>query len=154
MLLQVFLQPGQQPGLQSARCQSSLLLQWWLQRNKLCLQASCSQLFAAVGSVIAPLLFQVDARLSSIVLTTIHPLTQMPTTLPNASFHTILLTLMLVFTTIPLHFCLSKHNPRHQGDAEHSRAWGSRWGCEDYMHHVGLNPLRSTEVDASFSGFH
>lgn len=48
MLLQVLLQPGQQSGLQSTRCQSSLLLQQWLQRNKLRQPAAWIYLLTAV----------------------------------------------------------------------------------------------------------
>lgn len=48
MLLQVFLQPGQQSGLQSTRCQSSLLLQQWLQCHKLRQPAAWTYLLTAV----------------------------------------------------------------------------------------------------------
>lgn len=66
LLLQVFLQPGQQPGLQSSGGQSSLLLQQRLQCEQLCLQSPAGTQrpaggAAAAGSRLLPLCFQVDA---------------------------------------------------------------------------------------------
>lgn len=59
MLLQVFLQPGQQPGLQSSGRQSSLLLQQWLQREQLGLPSAGSQLPAASPARLDPLRLQI-----------------------------------------------------------------------------------------------
>lgn len=56
MFLQVFLQSGQQPGLQSTRCQRALLLQWWLQCNELYPPAAWTQLLAAVSSAVVALI--------------------------------------------------------------------------------------------------
>ena len=93
----------------------------------------------------------------------IQPATKMSTTvvliyskicqiaLPNLTLHAVLL------PTVPLHFdspCLSKHKPGHQGVTVHKRAWDAGCDCVDYMLHVGLNPLSSTQVDATFNGFH
>lgn len=63
MLLQVFLQSGRQPRLQSAGGQSSLLLRRRLQCEQLCLPAAKTQLPAAVSASVVPLCFQVDEEL-------------------------------------------------------------------------------------------
>lgn len=62
MLLQVFLQSGQQPGLQSPGGQSSLLLRGWLQYEQLCLPSAKTQLPAAVSASVVPQFFQVDSN--------------------------------------------------------------------------------------------
>lgn len=65
LLLQVFLQPGQQPGLQSTGRQSSLLLQQRLQCEQLCLPSPAGTqrpaAAAAAGGRLTPPSFQIDA---------------------------------------------------------------------------------------------
>lgn len=66
LLLQVFLQPGQQPGLQSTGRQGSLLLQQRLQREQLCLPSPAgtqrpAAAAAAAGGRLTPPSFQIDA---------------------------------------------------------------------------------------------
>lgn len=160
MLLQVFLQSGQQPGLQSTGCQSSLLLQRWLQCDELRLPPAATRLPAAVSASVVPLLFQVDILLS--VTTPEHPpATRMPTTvtlilsknatLPNFTLHAAVITTMPFCCDLPYIF---EHRPRYQGVIVHRRVWGAWCGWVDYTHCAGLKPLSSTKVDVSFNGFH
>lgn len=122
MLLQVFLQSGQQPGLQSARGQSSLLLQQWLQCDQLCLPPARTQLSTAVSASVVPLVVQVDTIF--IIPATIH--------LQYKSAH--------FDTACCPNYCFStglwftfKQKCRHQGVTAHRTGRAAWCDCVDRM---------------------